>query len=338
MLKYYFASANSGKGFLNYFPQNYSELNYHYIIKGGPGTGKSSLMKAIAHKADSMNMEVSCYLCSSDPDSLDGIIIKDLSIGITDGTAPHTSEPNLPGVKEEIINLGQYWDKDKLRDNKSEITKYATMKSAEFKNAYQYLASVLNIRSITDSITKEFINIQKADSFVQRMLKKLDIKQGLCKTVLIDAITIKGHRILDTYISDADQCYYIDNDYGISGSILECIKSRLQGCEYFISHEALDPHRINMIYIPSCRILFSSYPCNDKQINTKRFIDKEKYSQAKSKLKENKKLEALLTDMAYSRLKYAGEHHFALEKIYIDAMDFSKKEAEQSRLIKEIFS
>ena len=50
LAKRYFAAANSAYGFHNSFCEIFSpdKLQRVYIIKGGPGTGKSYLMKNIA--------------------------------------------------------------------------------------------------------------------------------------------------------------------------------------------------------------------------------------------------------------------------------------------------
>jgi hypothetical protein len=45
--KNYFTSANSALGFVSFFEDNIKELNRLYILKGGPGTGKSTIMKNI---------------------------------------------------------------------------------------------------------------------------------------------------------------------------------------------------------------------------------------------------------------------------------------------------
>ncbi len=338
MLKYYFASANSGKGFINYFPQIFSSLEYHYIIKGGPGTGKSSLMKKIAEKAVSLGMDVDCYLCSSDPDSLDGVIIRDLSIGITDGTSPHSSDPLYPGAKGEIIDLGLCWDKSKIIENKAEIIELSDKKSREFRYSYSYLSAALKASRTKDEITSETADLPKIQSFAERSINKLDIKKGRYYMTLTDAITVKGHKILDTYTSDADQLYCVDDTYGISNLIFKCIKSLLDGYEFCISYDALDPEKINMIYIPSCKTLFSKNTALGKHINTKRFIDHDAYRSIKNRSQQTQKLIASFSDMAFQCLEEAGKYHFKLEDIYIKAMDFKKKEEQQNRLITEIFS
>ena len=50
MEKHFLASANSCNGFLNFFDNINSNKNgFTYILKGGPGTGKSTIMKTIAN-------------------------------------------------------------------------------------------------------------------------------------------------------------------------------------------------------------------------------------------------------------------------------------------------
>ena len=110
MKETYFAAQNSGEGFLNYFPQIFFGYERIYILKGGPGTGKSYFLSAIADMAAARGMACICYLCSSDPDSLDGVCLPELGIAVLDGTSPHNVEPALVGAREEIVNLGQFWD------------------------------------------------------------------------------------------------------------------------------------------------------------------------------------------------------------------------------------
>ncbi|MBQ8267623.1 MAG: hypothetical protein IJZ21_04485, partial [Clostridia bacterium] len=113
----YFLGANSAEGFVSHFGDSFDSLNgwRGIIIKGGPGTGKSSFMKYIVAKAVDAGYDVELCPCSSDPDSLDGIIIKEIKTVVLDGTSPHVAEPVYPGASEEIINLGEFWNSEKLR-------------------------------------------------------------------------------------------------------------------------------------------------------------------------------------------------------------------------------
>ena len=73
----YFAAANGYKGFKSYFPTIFNPREYDkiFILKGGPGTGKSTIMKSIANELYDNGAKVESIHCSSDPQSLDGVII-----------------------------------------------------------------------------------------------------------------------------------------------------------------------------------------------------------------------------------------------------------------------
>ena len=62
-----------------------------YILKGGPGCGKSSLMHRVAQRAEEAGESVEYIQCSGDPDSLDAILLPGRKTAIVDGTAPHVA-------------------------------------------------------------------------------------------------------------------------------------------------------------------------------------------------------------------------------------------------------
>ena len=148
----YFAAVNSGAGFVSLFDEIFyaPSILRRYIIKGGPGTGKSSLMRTIATKAENMGKRVEYYFCSSDTTSLDGIVI-DGRIAFLDGTSPHIVEPAFPGVVENIVNTGDFWRRDKLRENADEIL---TANKSDLERAKGTISDVMLDRL---ALTKERI-------------------------------------------------------------------------------------------------------------------------------------------------------------------------------------
>ena len=91
----YFLGANSPTGFYSLYdclisPQ---EARAVYILKGGPGCGKSTLMRKVGTWAEEAGLETEYILCSGDPDSLDAVILPGRDVAIVDGTAPHVVVP-----------------------------------------------------------------------------------------------------------------------------------------------------------------------------------------------------------------------------------------------------
>ena len=143
-IKGYFACANSSRGFCNYFESNLQGLERLYILKGGPGTGKSTLMKEIGADFYDLGYDIEFIYCSSDPSSLDGVLIPALKVGIVDGTAPHVIEPTAPGAIEQYVNLGIAWDKEKLSPYKDEILSLKHEISACYERLYSEYAHANN--------------------------------------------------------------------------------------------------------------------------------------------------------------------------------------------------
>ena len=90
----YFLGANSSAGFFSLYdqlidPETAARI---YILKGGPGCGKSTLMGMVAKELERVGEQVEYILCSGDPDSLDGVVVPGLGVAIVDGTAPHGRE------------------------------------------------------------------------------------------------------------------------------------------------------------------------------------------------------------------------------------------------------
>lgn len=138
-----FPGGNTPQGFYSYYnyilPQRKAEKIF--CIKGGPGTGKSTLMKAVGNHFADQGEAVDFLWCSSDPDSLDGVLLKKRRIALVDGTSPHIVDPNNPGAVDEILNLGEYWDTEGLRSHRDAVVSCSERTSAMFQMVYGYLGS-----------------------------------------------------------------------------------------------------------------------------------------------------------------------------------------------------
>ena len=79
-------------------------------------------MKKMGEAFSSHGLDMEYHWCSSDNQSLDGIVIGQ-KICILDGTAPHVVYPPCPGAVDEILNLGYYWRAGLCPESKHELTK-----------------------------------------------------------------------------------------------------------------------------------------------------------------------------------------------------------------------
>ena len=85
MSEKYFLGAMTQNGFSTEFGKIMADKEYFtFILKGGAGTGKSSLMKKIAAEFEPTE-DVTRFYCSSDPASLDAIVLHTSKAIICDG-------------------------------------------------------------------------------------------------------------------------------------------------------------------------------------------------------------------------------------------------------------
>ena len=103
----FFGAANSGGGFYSVFKNILKPFDKRILIKGGPGTGKSTLMKNVFGLAKSRGLSPEMMLCSSDPDSLDGVLIDKLSLPMASrlSTTNPRSTINTSGSKRSLRHI-----------------------------------------------------------------------------------------------------------------------------------------------------------------------------------------------------------------------------------------
>ena len=112
-----FPGAMGPEGFISCFDHLIPErqLRRKLILKGGPGVGKSTFMRRMHASLCEGGTPSTLYFCSGDPDSLDAIAIPNLGLLVLDGTAPHSIDPQIPGARDSIINLGSCLDEATMR-------------------------------------------------------------------------------------------------------------------------------------------------------------------------------------------------------------------------------
>lgn len=340
MKKIYFAASNSCMGFKNYYEDCFSKLDKLYIIKGGPGTGKSGFMRSAARVSEEKGYDVEYFYCSSDPSSLDGVIIdkNGKKLGIIDGTAPHAYEPRETGYKDNIINLGQCWQDGLLEMKKDEIIKLNYAKSACYTYAYDYLRSCGNLRAVSDALCRENIDYDKMSAAACRLVRGLPAGDKTeTKIRLIDSVSMLGRVRFDTYEFNASHLYIVGDMYGAGNFMMEELAGEIsrRKIEFLISYDPVCPDKINALYEPVSGSAFvltdkrmNTYEKNDsektvKYINIKRFVKGAEFAENKSELKYAGDIYKTSLHGAIAMLYRAKKYHFLIEEIYKGAMNFS---------------
>ncbi len=334
--QYYFLGGTSPDGFCTRFGDIISDTDYRtYIIKGGPGTGKSSLMKKVAEAFPDDDKEI--FFCSSDPDSYDAVVLKNKRIVFVDGTSPHTFDPEYPGAVQQILDLGSCWNPMLLQKNKPEIITATAEYLQHHKRCRRYVTALSSVAGDTFQVGKLALNKEKLEGFTNRLAKKLlpkrkDSEDGFFSYRQLSALTPKGYL---TNLPEGYSVYLLnDNMYAGAERFLRSFAELAaeKGYEVQVSlSTVMNNSYFEHILLPELGIAFlTANPVNElsvsvkQPVNFRRFYDKNIIRDRKTRLKFNDGAVKNLRDEAAESLRNAKSAHDKLEAYYINAVDFDK--------------
>jgi hypothetical protein len=349
-----FPGGNTSKGFYSRFDNIISpeEARRIFVIKGGPGTGKSTLMKNISEIMTDHGYDVELMHCSSDSKSLDGVVVPELRVALIDGTAPHVTDPKAPGAVDEIINLGEYWSEEAIAGNRTRIMKISNEIKVFFQRAYRYLKAAYLIYEDSSALYGSVMNraglSSIAGEFSGILFDALPFsdKPGRQRCLFASAITPDGP------VSYVDDLLTLDNIYileGFPGSgtdiVLERIKTAAveRGFDVEAFYCGFDPDRLEHLIIPELNTGFSTAgkyhstdACAVRRVDFRQLLDDGVISVLSQELDYNGHEFDRLLDKAVKMISNAKKLHDELEACYMPHMDFEGIKKKQDEIVQRI--
>lgn len=339
--KAYFAAVNSGEGFVGFFDEIFyaPEITRRYVIKGGPGTGKSSFMRRVAMHAQMKGREVRYYYCSSDTDSLDGVVI-DGRTAFLDGTSPHTCETVLAGACDELINLGAFWDRERLIGQREKLYRLASQKKTAYLRAYRYLAAARAIGAVEKSYAEGVTDKAKLISAVSRVSSRQCAGASLPQRAQMAAFGAHGRVRLGTLRAAAKEIYAVEDYYGAGGLYMAELKRACasRGTRMLVSYDTVDQSVPDEILLCESGELFRLCTRADegeRAVSCARFVRRDSLCGIRSAFRAARQARNSVLSLAESELASAGHIHAEAEAIYASAMDFSGVQRLCEQIIKE---
>ena len=335
---HYFLGSNSEKGFYSLYdgltiPE---DGDFLWVIKGGPGCGKSSFMRILGDAAADAGLEVEYVHCSGDPHSLDAVRFPELKTAYVDGTSPHIIEAMYPGCSSLYLDLGAFYSACSLEGKRDEIIKLNREYKALYKRAYSYLAAAGKIVPASlYRVSSDFLlnKVEKrASGFISREMKPIG-EQGKTRIIFLDAISCDGTvSFRDAMLRLYDKVCIIDNEYGLGKIYLEKIYAQAleRGYDVIVSRCALCPDEISALFFPQLSLgMLALSKGENIECETYRHIrldaiaEKELTGSSRKEFRESKKLQQKLISQSIVSLKQAKALHDELESIYNPHVDFA---------------
>ncbi len=255
--------------------------------------------------------------------------------------ATHVIDPKYPGVVEEIVNLGAFWDTVKLQKHKSEIISISEKKSAAYFQVYKSLESAYEVLdeeqqpTLKDGTVKELVT-KLGEEIFQMPTPRL-------RHIFAGAITPNGPvHYSQEIISSCIKRYQL-----VGGSRKD--KSRFlqqlsllaleKNCDVDLYHCFFDPDYHSMLVVPQLGIavIDNSLPYLGELINSAQFTGKVDLGEQDVASKFSDKSMKLM-ETAVGKLKQAKKHHEELEKYYVQSMDFEGIDKLRENIMTKIIS
>lgn len=322
------------------------------VIKGGPGTGKSTLMRRVEDALSPDCGEIEEVHCSSDERCLDALIFPEKKLWIADGTPPHTIEPAYPGAYEQSFSLCECWKPALLRARRDEIFALFDAAADCHREAMSYIggaAALLGeVRRMAAAYTDEDKISRLARSLAQRELhlphgNGREGSRGKERVRILSAATDRG-RVLYGERLELPRLYVIEDRWGFASPLLMAALRELAlsaGLDVVTCVCPLAPlTRIDHLLIPSRGVGFAVrsafHPVEApacRIMHAERFTDKAGLSAHRGRIKFLQRAAENLMDQACAQMAQAKLLHDRLESIYVSAMDYDAVDALSRRVV-----
>jgi len=332
-----FLGANSGEGFFSLYDQLLGvRLDDLLILKGGPGCGKSSFMRAVAGELSAAGLETIHVHCSGDPDSLDGAIFPALRAALVDGTAPHALEPVYPVAHERCVDLTRFYDVGAVKAARGAIVAQADAYRAAYRDAYH----ALRARAALDAERRAAVHAamdfdrlrRRADGIARRELRGGTGRPGREDRAFLGGVTHRGDLCrFDTADALCPRVYELSDSYGLAAAALETLRAAAlsAGCDVLACPDPDRPQTLQHLLIPArglafltsnARIPYPGEPYRRLRLDASALAGLSRAE--RSKLRFTARLERALRDEAVDALRRAKAAHDALEAVCNPHVDF----------------
>ncbi|MGN0144276.1 MAG: ATPase, partial [Clostridium sp.] len=279
---------------------------------------------------------VEYHHCSSDNNSLDGVVIRELNIALLDGTSPHMVDPITPGAVDEILNLGVALNTPYLEKNKDKILSICAEISQSFKRAYMYMDAAKGLHDDWSALNASAVNEDKfyklADTLKEKIFSGSKPGYGSERHLFGTAFTPDGIVTFNEDLSkECSNLYVLKGGPGLKkSSLLKIIgleaQKRGYDVEYF--HDPFIPERIENILIDELSVgvfttnEISRLHYSGIQYNMKDICNGEVLEKIAPEIDFDKSQFDILNSKALSCISHSHVLHDELETYYISAMNF----------------
>ena len=322
------------------YPRDWYTLDSRVVLlKGGAGTGKSTLMRAVLAEWQRQGRETAAFFCGSDPGSLDAVCTVDRTRCVMDATAPHAVEARFPGAVERWVDLGSGLSRVRLRERLPELAVLAEEQRVLRLHAGEKLRAAAETARRESRMTEDGISAAALHRCAARLTGQMfggeHGREGERRAYL-SGITPEGALCLyDTMTALCPRIFVLEGASGPAQRLMALVRQRTAraGLPAVVCPCALRPECTEHVLLPTVGAAVTTsngFHRADFPVYRRLFLSRYRAQPpAAAARRERERLEAerrRLTAEAVLLLDRARERHRQEEALYGAAMDWSRAE------------
>lgn len=347
LIRYVFASSHSSQGFYTFIPELISGLGKVYILKGAPGTGKATFIRLVGEMMSEQGLEVEFWISALDAVTPDGVYLPQLNIAVINGSLPASIDPCYPGVREQIINLGEYWDAETIEAQGEKIVDLVDSMKMSQQQVYNLLKEAGRVKEEIRQINARHLNMEKLGQVVQQLAAEILENRPGEKHCFAGVLTADG---LVDYVhelsSTCQQRYILKGPSGSGKSmVISEIARQARERGYFLEyyHCGLEVESLVMVIIRNLQIAIIEagnvempHKPWDVVVDLCSCMDDYNAGEVMEENNDNYRIFESLLLQAQQQMEKSSQSNKELKKIYAGAMDFSSLDQIRLKLLDKI--
>ncbi len=349
----YFLGANSARGFFSLYEKLLPprEARRIFLIKGGAGCGKSTLMRAVGQMLEDRGRTVEYIPCSGDPDSLDGVYDAAASLLLVDATAPHAMDATYGGVTERYVDLSGCYDMNALEQQRGRLLELSDAYRACYGRAWRWLASEAELYGdgrallLTGEVERKMA--RRARGILSRECRRRSREPGQVSCRFLSAVTCRGEvTCIGTIRALCPRLYGLEDTFGLSDGFLRQLRdgALAAGHDVICCPSPLEPDRLEHLLLPGLGLGFvnqRALPEGERCYRRVRFDampEGETLRARRRCLRFLRRSAALLRENAVEELRQAKAFHDELEACFNPHVDFGRVRQITGAVEREVLS
>jgi len=257
-VRYVLTSSHTSQGFHTFIPDLLQGIPKIYILKGAPGSGKSTFMRLLGESFSEQGYEVEFWVSAADPASPEGVLIPQLQAAVVNGSLAYPIDPRYPGLTGDIIYMGDYWDKHLIQQYGQKIMELCDDQEQHRHQAAAALNSAAAVKETVKQQAAAYLDLGKMHQLIDHLAQEILASYQAEKHYFASAVTAEGMiNYMDEISSSCKKRYVFQGPAGSGKSTVMmdlAARARAKGYSLEYYHCGLEADSMQMIIILDLQI------------------------------------------------------------------------------------